>query len=150
MNRARCATADDGQYILFRCPGCDDNHQIVWQSPESSPRECWTWNGSLELPTFTPSVLVRYGIVRGIDRRCHSYVTDGRIQYLGDSTHALAGQTVDLPPWWTASESVKALTLRLPADLYEQLKIVAEVQHVPIAEVVREAIQKRLEGEGES
>ena len=28
-----------------------------------------------------------------------AFVTDGRIQYLADSTHALAGQTVDLPEW---------------------------------------------------
>jgi hypothetical protein len=28
---------------------------------------------------------------------CHSFVTDGRIQFLTDSNHALAGQTVDLP-----------------------------------------------------
>jgi len=28
---------------------------------------------------------------------CHSFVTDGRIQFLGDCTHNLAGQTVDLP-----------------------------------------------------
>ncbi|WP_241754456.1 hypothetical protein [Cupriavidus basilensis] len=27
---------------------------------------------------------------------CHSFVTDGRIQFLGDCTHALAGQTVPL------------------------------------------------------
>jgi hypothetical protein len=26
-------------------------------------------------------------------------VTDGRIQFLGDCTHALAGQTVDLLPF---------------------------------------------------
>lgn len=25
--------------------------------------------------------------------------TDGRIQFLNDCTHALAGQTVDLPDW---------------------------------------------------
>ncbi|MNJ76318.1 hypothetical protein D3C77_735750 [compost metagenome] len=30
---------------------------------------------------------------------CHSFVTDGRSQYLTDCTHALAGQTVDLPEW---------------------------------------------------
>ena len=30
-------------------------------------------------------------------KRCHSFVTDGRIQFLSDCTHALAGQTVDLP-----------------------------------------------------
>jgi hypothetical protein len=28
---------------------------------------------------------------------CHSFVTDGRIQFLNDCTHSLAGQTVDLP-----------------------------------------------------
>ena len=32
-----------------------------------------------------------------IDTVCHSFVTDGRIQFLGDCTHSLAGQTVDLP-----------------------------------------------------
>ena len=29
--------------------------------------------------------------------RCHSFITDGRISFCGDSEHALAGQTVDLP-----------------------------------------------------
>lgn len=28
---------------------------------------------------------------------CHSFVTAGRIEFLPDCTHALAGQTVDLP-----------------------------------------------------
>jgi len=35
----------------------------------------------------------------GADVVCHSFVTDGRIQFLGDCTHTLAGQTVDLPDW---------------------------------------------------
>jgi hypothetical protein len=35
---------------------------------------------------------------------CHSFVTDGRIQFLGDCTHALAGQTVDLPEWTGGEE----------------------------------------------
>lgn len=30
--------------------------------------------------------------------RCHSFVRDGKIEFLSDSTHKLAGQTVDLPP----------------------------------------------------
>ena len=34
-----------------------------------------------------------------LDDICHSFVTDGRIQFLGDCTHKLAGQTVDLPDW---------------------------------------------------
>ena len=28
---------------------------------------------------------------------CHSFITDGRIQFLGDCTHELKGQTVELP-----------------------------------------------------
>lgn len=83
-----------GRRVSFRCPGCNDYHQVVVESPDG-----WGWNGSLELPTFTPSVLALYGIVDGVDRRCHSFVTDGRIEFLGDCTHELAGQTVDLPPW---------------------------------------------------
>lgn len=107
-------SADNG--LLFWCPGCDMAHRIQHGSG-SGPR--WGWNGNAERPTFTPSVLVsweqaeppgttpelRDKILRGeikqvrVKKICHSFVTDGRIQFLGDSTHALAGQTVDLPEW---------------------------------------------------
>lgn len=30
---------------------------------------------------------------------CHSYVTDGKIQFINDSTHNLKGQIVDLPDY---------------------------------------------------
>jgi len=69
---------------------------------------CWGYNNDVEKPTFTPSILVTYnGADAGQDRDgyrappavCHSFVTDGRIQFLTDSTHELAGQTVDLPAW---------------------------------------------------
>lgn len=104
--RATLAAADDGQLVIFRCPGCDDNHQISVGT--------WTFNGDLERPTFTPSVLVggvqwapsmgfhkpnHVGIAVGEPIVCHSFVTDGRIEFLGDCTHALAAQTVDLPEW---------------------------------------------------
>mgnify|MGYP007013250410 CR=1 FL=1 len=35
---------------------------------------------------------------------CHSFVVDGRMQMLGDCTHALAGQKVDIPPWPQAAD----------------------------------------------
>lgn len=103
--RAALAAAADGERVLFRCPGCDDNHQIHVGT--------WTFNGDLERPTFTPSLLVggvqwepnagfhkpNHDVVAGEPIVCHSFVTDGRIQFLGDCTHALAGQTVDLPEW---------------------------------------------------
>lgn len=87
------------ELLRFHCPGCSRDHHIQHGS-DIGPN--WGWNGSLDKPTFTPSVLVTYqGHDAGQDGAppavCHSFVTDGRIQYLGDCTHALAGQTVDLP-----------------------------------------------------
>lgn len=79
----------------FECPGCKDTHRI-----HTVGDHAWGFNGSIERPTFTPSILVRSsfnedGVMR--DFCCHSFVRDGRIEFLGDCTHALAGQTVDLP-----------------------------------------------------
>lgn len=88
-----------GDKIFFECPGCQMLHGINVES-DAYPR--WTWNGSVDRPTFQPSVLVRYPwrLLESGEREqvtCHSFVTDGRIQFLDDCTHALAGQTVDLP-----------------------------------------------------
>jgi hypothetical protein len=77
----------DPHYAWFHCPACDAKH-AVGTGPKG-----WGWNGDADKPTLTPSVLVRGGGVG----QCHSFVTDGRIQFLGDCTHHLAGQTVDLP-----------------------------------------------------
>lgn len=78
----------------------------------------WTWNGNAERPTFSPSILVRgtqpladeahVAWMRGeeplpapVPFVCHSFVVDGRIQFLGDCTHELACQTVDIPDFDT-------------------------------------------------
>lgn len=121
MTRDRAKYANNGtapgRIVHFWCPGCDQAHQVVVETPEG-----WGFNGNLELPTFTPSVHVlmtkwagtfeQYGkwtlpthpnVEPGSKAICHSFVTDGRIQFLGDSTHTLAGQTVDLPPWVESS-----------------------------------------------
>ncbi|AOF96626.1 hypothetical protein BSY17_2629 [Sphingobium sp. RAC03] len=87
--------------LMFWCPGCDGAHMVtVGEGP--GPR--WGYNGNPDAPTFTPSVLVTYnGADAGVDGAppaiCHSFVTGGRIQFLADCTHALAGQTVDIPPF---------------------------------------------------
>jgi hypothetical protein len=81
----------------FRCPGCRDTHRI----PVAGPKR-WTFNESMVAPTFWPSILVRYeGEDDGkrVVEICHSFVTDGRIEFLKDCTHALNGQTVELPDW---------------------------------------------------
>ena len=92
----------NGERLLsFWCPGCEGSHIVTI---ERDTRPCWGWNGSVDAPTFTPSILVTYnGDDAGVDdappATCHSFVTDGQIQFLGDCTHALAGQTVPIPLW---------------------------------------------------
>ncbi len=74
---------------LVECPACGFGHLFDQR---------WTFNGDQDRPTFRASMLVYANPEATPPRgRCHSYVTDGRIQFLDDSTHALAGQTVDLP-----------------------------------------------------
>jgi len=78
--------------LLYWCPGCKSGHKVSVDQPNDTG-SCWTWNGSMERPTFRPSVLVHE---RPGGHRCHSHVVDGQIQFLTDCTHALAGQTVPM------------------------------------------------------
>lgn len=93
----------------FECPGCASDPRLApfkYDRSHSIPTtgdKAWGFNGNVDKPTFTPSILVHPHGARDDKNevfqtpRCHSFVTDGRIQFLGDCTHALAGQTVDLP-----------------------------------------------------
>ena len=89
--------------VCFWCPGCDQAHCVSSQ-----------WAIDRETLTISPSVLVggvqwpanaaffkpkHGGIPDGGRTICHSFVRGGRIEFLADSTHTLAGQTVDLPTW---------------------------------------------------
>lgn len=92
------ASNHEGDSYYFTCPGCDFPHEIVTRRRSVGGPE-WEFNGSLVSPTFTPSLLVRWS--HGPDhvlRVCHSYITDGKIRFLSDCTHALAGQEVPLRP----------------------------------------------------
>lgn len=82
-----------GKLYVFHCPGCRYTHPFEIEAPNGTG---WNWNGSMDAPTFTPSLLVHGG---GRDPRCHSFVTDGNIQFLSDCEHELAGKTVPLPDW---------------------------------------------------
>lgn len=87
-------TATDGS-IIWWCPGCNLPHRVT--CAPGSPNQ-WTWNGDRVLPTFTPSVLVTWDTPDG-KHTCHSFVTNGEMQFLGDCTHNLANQTVSIPEW---------------------------------------------------
>ena len=101
--------------LHFWCPGCQRVHQVK-VGEGAGPR--WSYNNNPDKPSFIPSVLLKSGHYAeaghpgncwcdfkeraGQDAPfscmvCHSYITEGKIQFLSDCTHALAGQTVDLP-----------------------------------------------------
>lgn len=88
--------------LVFFCPGCGYDHPFHVPPQRREPRvggvpaPLWEWNGSKDKPTFTPSLLV-FGMAP--EKRCHSFVTDGRIQYLGDCFHHLKNQTIELPEY---------------------------------------------------
>jgi hypothetical protein len=116
-SKLRSVSDKEGRFgVLFWCPGCDEPHCVWVQGPGS----VWTWDENAERPTFNPSVLIRRGhYVPGEEGRdcwcsytartkrkapfscsvCHSFVRDGRIEFLSDCTHKMAGQTVELPDW---------------------------------------------------
>ncbi len=82
-----------GVVLCVHCPGCNCAHPFEVDVPGSAG---WTWNGSLDKPTFAPSLLCNKDTP---ESRCHSFVADGKMQFLNDCHHALAGQTVELPEW---------------------------------------------------
>lgn len=103
-----------GRLLWLWCPGCDDAHRVVFDSPTS-----WTWDGNEEAPTINPSIKVsgnqwdegspfhkpNHQVSAGQPIVCHSFVRAGRWEFLADCTHTLAGQAVPmvpLPGWLNA------------------------------------------------
>lgn len=82
--------------ISFWCPGCD---AMMTVCPVR-----WNWNGDVDKPTLSPSILQRagpYGELAppekvGKTDICHCFVRDGNIEFCGDCTHDKRG-TMPLP-----------------------------------------------------
>lgn len=96
----------EGGYFAH-CPGCDTWHHIAVETPLANGAR-WSFDGNLEAPTFSPSLLIRTG--RAVDphfvredgdppETCHSFIRAWHWVFCGDSTHELAGQTVPMVPW---------------------------------------------------
>lgn len=83
-------------YVGWHCPGCEGGHGVPVKAHPSDQRG-WQWNGSLDSPTLIPSVLNNVGGSNPTAPICHIFIRDGKIQFLSDCTHKLAGQTVDIP-----------------------------------------------------
>lgn len=90
--------------LLYWCQGCNSAHSIRTAGPHS-----WGWNGDVERPAFSPSVLTTYTPGGGLPRepddppeRCHTFVgcngaQPGEVIFLSDCTHALAGTVQPFP-----------------------------------------------------
>ncbi|MEL7600579.1 MAG: DUF6527 family protein [Proteiniphilum sp.] len=90
-------------HLIFHCPGCNEIHIVDSR---------WTFNENVNAPTVSPSVLVRYRHPKGhsnenpapvdysgeyVEEVCHSFIRDGKIQFLSDCTHELKGKTIEIP-----------------------------------------------------
>lgn len=75
----------EDQYWYW-CLGCGYEHAFS--------AKVHAFNGDLDNPTVSPSLLSsnpqNY-------HTCHSFINNGKIQYLGDCWHDLKNQTVELP-----------------------------------------------------
>lgn len=116
MGRLSARLRSIGGGIGWWCPGCDEVHAI------NTTSNGWQWDGNVEAPTISPSVLVTSGhymqdgkgcwceynaklVAEGKEpatfkcARCHTFIRDGQIEFLSDCSHALAGKTVPIPDW---------------------------------------------------
>lgn len=88
------------QALKFKCPGCASADKtglhMLPVSGDSNGKPMWDYDGNDDAPTLSPSILTRTGPNESFV--CHSYIRAGMIEFLADSTHELAGQTVPLPP----------------------------------------------------
>ena len=82
----------------FHCPGCKMEH-VVHTETVNRLNARWTYNQRPQEPTFHPSVKVTWSDPETgkVMRTCHSFVQGGKIRFLADCSHALAGKEVPLP-----------------------------------------------------
>lgn len=86
-----------GDRYIFYCPACDEPH-VYRCHADATDRPRWEFNGNVDRPTFTPSLLL-FDIPAPGQRTtiCHLFVKEGMIEYCGDCPHEYAGKTIPLP-----------------------------------------------------
>ncbi len=102
-----------GERFWFWCSGCETHHAFTTKLASGETGPCWQFDGNETSPTFSPSLLCNPKIRKVCDcpdseecvrddhaypayghHRCHLFLRAGMVQYLGDCTHKLKGQTV--------------------------------------------------------
>lgn len=84
---------DHPGYYTFKCPACKNAHYVN-TNPEFGI--VWQFNRDLAKPTVSPSIFVNASGTNSTVPKCHSFIKEGKIQFLNDCTHDLAGKTIDL------------------------------------------------------
>lgn len=103
---------EEATHIMLHLPGPFMNRIIpVITKGNRDKTPCWTWNGDVNKPTLKPSILTKgtktltddeiNRVYAGDDIPvtniiCHTFITNGQVQFLNDCTHEFAGMTVDL------------------------------------------------------
>ena len=88
--------------LLYGCPAClpDPFVRGIHRIPVEGDRK-WQFNGDRNAPTLSPSVKSGHDGPGGDDpwvHVCHHFLRGGRIEYCGDCTHGMGGQTAEMLP----------------------------------------------------
>lgn len=109
-----------GETLTYWCQGCEITHSVRVRPDGKNEGAAWGFDWNLDHPTFSPSVLTTSGHYMSSHKlgkpcwctfkeqhpgrrspscfRCHTFIRGGMVEFLGDCSHALAGQTLPLPP----------------------------------------------------
>lgn len=74
------------------CPACDRVHHLALGHRDTRTLD---WDHNTIKPTFSRDI-------RHVDPElgvCHYFIREGKIEFLADSAHIMAGRTVDLPTY---------------------------------------------------
>jgi len=87
-------TYDLGEFapdFTFYCPGCGCEHG-VWTTRLNKNKAMWIFDDNMDNPSIEPSITIK----KGNQTLCHLYIKNGKIEYLADCRHKLAGKTVEM------------------------------------------------------
>lgn len=98
-----------GDRFYFWCPGCKEPHFF-----QTAGTPAWQFNGDLENPTFTPSLMITTR--RGDhDHVCHLFLIQGHLNFFAYCSHEYRAQTVPLPDWEREENAMHRMVGRKPA-----------------------------------
>ena len=99
---------EENSYYLH-CPGCNTTHSIKTGNTDKGSLHVHKFDENFDKPTFSPSVIVDYGLDGVNNRRvCHFFVTEGRLDYQ-NCFHSLRNTSValqDIPETLTSEYAI--------------------------------------------